>query len=149
MPTQISRYLSYLVPLFLAAGMQSQDLVVKKSISVDGNVVSNSETSFKGSRERVVTQSPNGTTVTLRQCDLKRTVVVNEQGQSYFVAQDPPEEFGLAKTTDPGEGYLTETSVVTDTGRTQGYVWLSGAPPKDFCENSVVEECLYANQPGV
>ncbi len=116
MATQISRYLGYVVPLFIAVGMQSQDLIVKKSIAVDGNLISNSETSFKGSRERVVTQSPTGTTVTLRQCDLKRTVVVNEQGQSYFVAQDPAEEFGLAKTADGGEGYLTETSLVTDTG---------------------------------
>ena len=70
------RQLSCMLALLLAAmAAQSEDLHLKKNISVGGNVVSSSETSIKGQRTRDVTQTPAGATVvSLRQCDLKRTV---------------------------------------------------------------------------
>ncbi len=69
------RQLSCMLALLLAAmAAQSEDLHLKKNISVGGNVVSSSEASIKGARTREVNQGPTGALVTLRQCDLKRTV---------------------------------------------------------------------------
>src|SRR5438105_43139 len=99
MPTLISRCAKCAVLLLAAslatqsqqkaAAPKSEDLHIKKSITVGGNFVSSTETSIKGARERTVSQSPTGTTVTLRQCDLKRTITINDQGQTYLVASDP------------------------------------------------------------
>src|SRR5256885_4721742 len=89
MPT-LTRRLSWIIVLLsgtLAA--QAQDLHIKKSISVGGNFVSSTETAIKGARERTVSQSATGNTITLRQCDLKRSVTINEQTQAYFVTNDP------------------------------------------------------------
>ena len=84
------RQLSCMLALLLAAIVaQAEDLHLKKNISVGGNVVSSSETSIKGPRTRDVTQTPAGATVSLRQCDLKRTVTLNDQTQSYMIANDP------------------------------------------------------------
>jgi hypothetical protein len=107
----------------MAVGAQSQDLHIKKSISVGGNVISSTETSIKGARERTVSQTPVGNTVTLHQCDLKRTIMMNEQAQTYFVANDAPDDtalkaaamFSSAPQADSG-GYITETTAITDTG---------------------------------
>ena len=44
---------------------QAQDLNIKKSIAVGGNVVSTTETSIKGARERSVSQGSGGGTITL------------------------------------------------------------------------------------
>jgi len=63
---------SVLVLLAVSSASQAQDLHLKKNISAGGYVVSTTETSIKGARERSVTQSPNGSTETLRQCDLRR-----------------------------------------------------------------------------
>ncbi len=84
------RQLSCMLALLLAAmAAQAEDLHFKKSISVGGNVVSNSESSIKGARTREVNQGPAGSMVTRRQCDLKRTVTLNDQAQSYLAVNDP------------------------------------------------------------
>jgi hypothetical protein len=122
MPTQISRPY-WILALLIAVTAQAQDLHIKKSITVGGNFISSTETSIKGPRERTVTQLPTGTTITLRQCDLKRTITINEQAQTYFIANDPPDDAAIraaalvsgAPQTNSG-GYITETSAVTDTG---------------------------------
>ena len=75
--------------VLLAMAAEAQDLHIKKNITVAGTVVSSTETSIKGARIRDVNQTPAGDTVTLRQCDLKRTVSLNEQTQSYYVMNDP------------------------------------------------------------
>jgi hypothetical protein len=104
--------------------VQAQDLHIKESISVGGNLVSSKETSIKGARERTVSQGPNGNSVTLRQCDLKRTVTLNEQAQTYLVSADPVDEnaaraaalaTGAVNTAASG-GKITVTTTVTDTG---------------------------------
>src|SRR5882762_7114792 len=76
---------------------QADDLHFKKTISVGGNAVSSSEIWVKGARERAVTSSPAGNTITLRQCDLKRTVTVNEQSQSYVIDGDRAFQIALAE----------------------------------------------------
>src|SRR5262245_13035248 len=124
MPTLMLRRLSGIVALLTAAlAAQAQDLHIKKSITVGGNFVSSTETSIKGARERTVSQSPTGNTITLRQCDLKRTVTINEQTQTYFVSGDPQDDVAgktaaaasATSTADSG-GSITETVSVTDTG---------------------------------
>jgi hypothetical protein len=72
--------------LCCALEAHGDDLHFKKTISVGGNPVTSSEVWVKGARERSVTTSPAGNTITLRQCDLKRMVAVNEQNQAYVVA---------------------------------------------------------------
>jgi hypothetical protein len=124
MPTLPLRRRLWIVPLIAGAlAAQAQDLHIKKSITVGGNFVSSTETSIKGARERIVSQSPTGATVTLHQCDLKRTVNINEQAQTYQVVNDAQDEAAVKAanvatgTADADSaGYITETSAVTDTG---------------------------------
>lgn len=123
MPTPISRYLSWTLVLLSAVAGQAQDLTIKKNITVGGNVISSTETSIKGARERTVTQTPAGNTVTIRECDLKRTIHINEQAQTYFIANDAQDDaalkaaamFGGAPATQSG-GTITESTTITDTG---------------------------------
>jgi hypothetical protein len=124
MPTLLSRRFSWTVALLaVAVAAPAQDLHIKKSITVGGNFVSSTETSIKGPRERTVSQSPTGTTITLRECDLKRTITINDQAQTYFVENDPQDEAAIkaaALATGAPDatsaGYITETTMVTDTG---------------------------------
>jgi len=124
MPSRKHYQVLALALLVASVSAPAQDLHIKKNISVGGYSVSSSEISLRGARERTVTQSPGGgTTVTIRQCDLKRTVTLNEQAQTYMVAEDPQDEAALkaaallsgAPAAESG-GYITETTAVTDTG---------------------------------
>ena len=155
MPTLISRHLSWTVVLLLAVAGHAQDLQIKKSITVGGNVVSSTETSIKGARERTVTQSPAGNTISIRQCDLKRTVHINEQAQTYFIAADAQDEsaakvaamFGGAPAPQAG-GYITESTTIADTGERKtinGYsarhltMKVSVQPSKNACSQQAQE----------
>jgi hypothetical protein len=112
MPTLIPRC-SFGVFLLLSALLaQGQNLRVRQTSTVDGEAVSVTETSIKGSRQRIETESPTGTTIVLRQCDLKRSVTLNDQNQTYTVANDVRE----GSASESG-GSITQTVVVTDTGR--------------------------------
>ncbi len=124
MPTLILRRLSWIIPLLAGTlAAQAQDLHIKKSITVGGNFVSSTETSIKGARERTVSQSPTGNTITLHECDLKRTITINEQSQTYFIANDSQDDAAIkaaamvagAPQADSG-AYITENIAVTDTG---------------------------------
>ncbi len=155
MPTLALRRLSWIVVLLpgtLAA--QAQDLHIKKSITVGGNFVSSTETSIKGARERTVSQSPTGNTITLRQCDLKRTITINEQTQTYFVAGDAQDEAAIkaaavgARTPEADSGaYITETSSITDTGERKT---IYGYPARHLktkvTEQSSQNACSQVNQ---
>jgi outer membrane lipoprotein SlyB len=124
MPSKSSRRIGWFAVLLTAMAVQAQDLHIKNSISVGGNFVSSSETSIKGARERSVNQGPNGSTITLRQCDLKRTVTLNEQAQTYLVSNDPQDENAAraaalatgAPAAEASGGKITVTTTVTDTG---------------------------------
>ena len=114
-----SRYLSLIVALLMPLATQAEDMHIKKSILVGGHVVSTTETSIKGARERNVT----GDTVTIRQCDLNRTLTVNDQAQTYFVTNDPQDDAaaraaalvtGAAPANNGGQILVTTT--ITDTG---------------------------------
>ena len=70
---------SVLLLLCCAVGLHGDDLHFKKTISVGGNTVTSFEVWVRGARERSVTSSPAGNTITLRQCDLKRTVTVHDR----------------------------------------------------------------------
>ncbi|HEY4052751.1 MAG TPA: hypothetical protein VGL74_03370 [Terriglobales bacterium] len=102
----------------------AQDLHFKRNISVGGSSVSSSEVWVKGARERTVVSTPTGNLVTLHQCDLKRTLTISDQSQSYFVLADPQDAsaakaaamFGGAPAAPSSGGTITQTVVVTDTG---------------------------------
>src|SRR5579883_2510389 len=76
---------SLLALLALALAAQADDLHLKKNISVDGNVMSTSETFIKGARTRDVNQGMAGGMFTARKCDLKRTTTLTDQSQTYRV----------------------------------------------------------------
>ncbi len=97
--------------LLVAVAAQCQDLRVKQRITVDGELVSVTETSVKGNRQRVETELPVGTPIILKQCDLKRSVTLNDQDQTYILSKDPKESAG-----NDSSASITETIVVTDTG---------------------------------
>lgn len=108
----------------IAITAQAQDLHIKKNISVGGYVVSTTESSLKGARERSVSQGPNGSTITLRQCDLRRTLTLNEQAQTYLSTGDPQDENAAraaalatgAPAAESAGGKVTVTTTITDTG---------------------------------
>ena len=110
--------------LAVATASYAQDLHLKKNISTGGYVVSTTETSIKGARERTVTQTQNGSTITLHQCDLRRTLTMSEANQTYYSADDPQDENAAkaaalatgAALPDAKGGKITITTTVTDTG---------------------------------
>lgn len=113
-----------LAALLCSVAANAQDLHIKKNISTGGYVVSSTESAIKGARERTVAQTPTGSTVTLHQCDLRRTISLNEQAQTYFVADDPQDEnaakaaalaMGTAAPVAQG-GKIVLTTTITDTG---------------------------------
>jgi hypothetical protein len=103
--------------------VQADDLHFKKNISVGGSPVSSSEVWMKGARERSLSSSPTGNLATIRQCDFKRTVTLNNQAQTYLVASDPQDEAALKAAALMGGsqaattgGTVTQTTTVIDTG---------------------------------
>jgi hypothetical protein len=108
----------------LAATAPAEDLHIKKNVSVNGYVVSTTDTSIKGARTRDVNQLPTGNTVTLRQCDLKRTVTANENAQTYYVADDTKDAAAAraaalatgAAVPETTGGKIDITTTITDTG---------------------------------
>lgn len=117
MPSKLWRRVIGSSALLAAVAAQAQDLHIKKTISVGGNAVSSTDTSIKGARQRDVT----GNQVTIRQCDLKRTLMLNEQLQTFLTQKDALEEKEQEKAGDPGTaagsgGTIVVTTTVTDTG---------------------------------
>lgn len=113
--------LSFVSALPLIAS--SQELHFKKSVSMNGNTLSTSETWVSGERDRTVTASPAGDLVTIHQCDLKRTVNVNDAAQSYFIARDAQDEAAMkaaalviGQPSPATGGSITQTVTVVDTG---------------------------------
>jgi hypothetical protein len=128
MPTQLSHVacisLLMSVSVLSLAQQKTEDLHIKKSIIVGGDFVSSTETSIKGARERTVSQGPNGSSITVHQCDLKRSVSLNEQVQTYLVTDDPQDENALkaaalatrSAAPQPQGGKIIVTATITDTG---------------------------------
>lgn len=119
------RLCATILTLFLLAmASEAQDLHIKKNVSVGGYVASTMETSIKGARTRDVTTTAGVSTVTVRQCDLKQTVTINEQAQTYYLAKDPQDAAAAraaalatgAPVAESTGGKITVTSTVTDTG---------------------------------
>lgn len=149
-----SRSASAVLTVLLAIGLQAQDLHMKKDISVGGNIVSSTEISVKRARERDVTATPAGNMVTIRQCDLKRTLTLNDQAQTYLVAEDPKDDSAAAAaalitgapSADSG-GKITVHSTVTDTGERKTIL---GYPARHLkttvIEQSSANACAQVNQ---
>jgi hypothetical protein len=139
MPSRNVQLLACLIaPLAVAMAARADDLHIKKTITVGGNSIATSESSIKGARERDV----NGNNVTLRQCDLKRTITINDQTQTYFVASDPVDEnearAAALATGAPAEtgGKILVTTTVTDTGERKT---LYGYPARHL-KTTIVQE---------
>jgi hypothetical protein len=134
--------------------LHAQDLHIKTNITAGGNFVSSKDTSIKGTRERTVSQQPTGTTITLHQCDLHRTVSINEQAQTYLITNDAPDDAALkaaammsgTPVADSG-AFITETAALTDTGERKT---LFGYPARHLKVKVTVESspnsCAQLNQ---
>lgn len=124
--------LACLLPTLIA---RADDLHFKRNISIGGNSVSSSEVWVKGARERSAISTPAGNMITLHQCDLKRTLTINDQSQSYFVIGDPQDDstakaaamFGAPAPAPSSGGTITQTVTVTDTGERKQ---ISGYPAR-------------------
>ena len=128
MPTQLSHVacisLLMSVSVLSLAQQKAEDLHIKKSITVGGNFLSSTETSIKGARERTLSQGPNGSSITVHQCDLKRSISLNEQVRTYLVTDDPQDENALkaaalatgAAAPEAQGGKIIVTATITDTG---------------------------------
>ncbi len=126
-------------PAKKAAPAPAPDLHIKKHISVNGYSASSVDISLKGARERTT----NGTSVTVRQCDLKRTLTLNEEAQTYMVTNDPQDtEAARAAALATGaqvpdsDGAIMVTTTVTDTGERKT---MFGFPVRHL-KASIVEE---------
>jgi hypothetical protein len=139
-----------------AAVAAADDLHFKSNISVEGNAVSSSETWVKGERERTVAKSPTGDLISLRQCDLKRTLMLNEQSQAYLVVKDPPDQSasnaaalmtGAPAPASSSAGVITQTVSVLFMGE---HKQISGFEARHFKTTVVVESsqsaCSAVNQ---
>lgn len=79
MRSSLLRVVSVVVLALTPWMAQAQDLKVSRKISVGGSSFT-SDTYVKGARERNVMNMPGGmSNVTIHQCDLKRTLNVNDQ----------------------------------------------------------------------
>lgn len=117
----------------------AQDLHIKKNITVNGYLASSVDISLKGARERTA----NGTSVTVRQCDLQRTLTLNEETQTFMVTNDPKDtEAARAAALATGaqmpdsDGAITVTTTITDTGERKT---MFGYPARHM-KASIVEE---------
>ena len=155
MPSSTLRQIFSYAAMFASIVAYGQDVHIKKNISVGGNWVTTSETSIKGPRERTVNAGPGGNTVTLHQCDLKRTVTLNEQAQTYLVANDGQDENAAraaalatgAQITESTGGKITVTTSVTDTGERKT---MYGFPARHLkakvTQQSSADACTQVNQ---
>lgn len=119
-----SGFIAAFASLAFTLAAPAQDLHFKRNISVGGNSASSSEVWVKGARERTVTSTPAGNTITLHQCDLKRTVTINDQAQTYMSLADPQDDsaakaaamFGAPSAGPTSAGTIRQIVTVTDTG---------------------------------
>jgi hypothetical protein len=157
MRSQWLRQLSCMLALLTAAmAAQAEDVHIKKSISVGGNTVSTTESSVKGARTRDVNQGPAGAMVTIRQCDLKRTLSLNDQNQTYYVANDPQDaEAARAAALVTGApvpeatsgGKIEVTTTITDTGeRKQLFGYAARHLKSKVVEESSADACSKVHQ---
>lgn len=146
------RFRFAIAPVILAASVLAQasdapakkaapapDLHIKKNITVNGYLASSVDISLKGARERTA----SGTSVTVRQCDLKRTLTLNEEAQTFTVTKDPQDtEAARAAALATGaqvpdsEGSITVTTTITDLGERKT---MFGYPVRHM-KASIVEE---------
>lgn len=109
----------------VGASYAGDDLTVSKKITVGGNSFS-SQTLVKGARERTSMDMGTGSPmITIRQCDLKRSLNLNDGQKTYLVKPDLEEAdsskataaalLGGAPVQESG-GTTTYTSTVKDTG---------------------------------
>ena len=119
-----SGFIAVLASLAFALAAPAEDLHFKRNVSLGGNSVSSSEVWMKGARERTAISSPAGNTISLHQCDLKRTLTINDQAQTYLSVADPHDDsaakaaamFGAPSAAPATGGTIRQTVTLTDTG---------------------------------
>ena len=138
------------ISLFWTFTALAQDLHFKRSMAVGGSPVSSSEVWVKGARERTATNTPGASMITLRQCDLKRTLTINDQAQTYLVANDPRDDSaakaaamfgGPQQPAQTSGGTISQTITVTDTGE---HKLISGYPARHMKMTVVAESSANA-----
>ncbi|MFI5104680.1 MAG: hypothetical protein ACHP79_07135, partial [Terriglobales bacterium] len=99
-------------------GASGDDLTITKTTTVGGTSFT-AQTFLKGQRERTVMQSASASNITIRQCDLHRTLTLNDSTKNFLVRPDMEKEVKSADAaggdTKAG-GTVTYTSEVVDLG---------------------------------
>jgi hypothetical protein len=124
-PIRNSAYVPGLILGLAMVCLAGDDLTLTKKITVGGNDIT-AQTLIKGARERTTMDMGGGAAMcTIRQCDLKRSLTVNDAQKAYLVKRDVDEAdnsraaaaalMGAAPVADSG-GTLTFTSTIKDTG---------------------------------
>lgn len=118
-----------LLLLLTAASYAGDDLTITEKMTAGGATFT-TQTLVKGSRERTTMDMGAGvstgmSTVTIRQCDLKRSLTVNDSQKTYLIMRDLEEGdsskaaasalLAAAPAAESG-GTITYTSKITDTG---------------------------------
>jgi hypothetical protein len=118
-----------LLLLLTAASYAGDDLTITEKMTSGGAAFS-TQTLVKGLRDRATmdmgTGVPTGmSTATIRQCDLKRSLIVNDSQKTYLIMQDLEEgnaskaaasALPAAAPAAESGGTITYTSQITDTG---------------------------------
>ena len=143
------------VCLLCSLAVLADDLHLKKTISVAGTPVSTSEIWVRGARERSVTNSPTGNTTIIRQCDLKRTVTLNDQTQAFLTTSDIQDEAALkaaalmngGQATATNAATITQTTTITDTGERKTLLGFTARHLKTTVKvESAANACSQVNQ---
>ena len=113
------RSIAALLIILCASAAALADLKVTRKVGAGGHT---SETTIyvKGSRQR--TEMPGMTTI--QQCDLKRTIHINDGARRYFIVPDQPADGEATPASAPQQGagaprrggVVTQTVTVTETG---------------------------------
>jgi hypothetical protein len=116
--------------LGLATACLADDLTMTKKITIGANNIT-AQTLIKGARERTTMDVGTGAPiVTIRQCDLKRSLTVNDKQKTYLIRPDLEEGdnskaaamamMGAAPAPETG-GSVTYISSVKDTGQRKNF----------------------------
>lgn len=134
--------------------LAGNDLTVTKRVTVGANSIIQ-QTMIKGARERTTVNAGTGASiVTIRQCDLRRSLKVNDLQKTYFIEPDsaPTDNSTAGGAASAGEaspagssGTVTYLSKVTDTGEHRqfhGYtarhlkITVTSQPSQDACNRA-------------
>ena len=103
----------YVVIISILAGTFAYaDVKIKTKVTMGGGFSTESTTYFKGERERSEANMMGMSTITITQCDLKRTIQINDKVRKYLITplDEAPVDTGETRTVTAGESGTTQVT---------------------------------------